>query len=99
MLDDANCYKDLIENLYDDIYFVDRNRCVSYWNKGAEFITGYFAAQVVGRRCRDNILNHVTENGRELCSTHRPLAAMRMIVKDVKRMLIFIMLMGIESQF
>lgn len=74
MFDDPGFYKTLIENLYDGIYFVDRNRRIIYWNKGAENITGYAASQVVGRRCRDNILNHVTENGLELCAANCPLA-------------------------
>lgn len=68
-------YKDIIDNLYDGVYFVDRDRRITYWNKGAERITGYSAAQAVGRRCRDNLLNHVTANGVPLCLNHCPLAA------------------------
>jgi len=68
-------YKDLIDNLYDGVYFVDRERMINYWNKGAERITGYEADKVVGRYCRDNILNHVTANGTQLCMTNCPLAA------------------------
>ena len=56
-------YKKLIDNLYDGNYFVDRERVITYWNKGAERITGYTASQAVGRACRDNLLNHVTANG------------------------------------
>jgi diguanylate cyclase (GGDEF)-like protein len=37
--------------------------------------SGYSAAQVIGRRCRDNLLNHVTANGARLCHEHCPLAA------------------------
>ena len=64
MLDEKDFYKDIIDNPYDGIYFVDRDRVITYWNKGAERITGYSAAQTVGRACRDNLLNHVTPNGR-----------------------------------
>ena len=52
-------YKNIIDNLYDGVYFVDRDRTITYWNKGAERIAGYSAAQAIGRRCRDNLLNHV----------------------------------------
>ena len=55
-------YKELVDNLYDGVYFVDRDRRITYWNKGAERITGYSAPQVIGRRCRDTLLNHVTAN-------------------------------------
>jgi diguanylate cyclase (GGDEF)-like protein/PAS domain S-box-containing protein len=68
-------YKDIIDNLYDGVYFVDRDRVITYWNKGAERITGYTAKQAVGRACRDNLLNHVTANGIQLCETQCPLAA------------------------
>src|SRR5512133_3590485 len=68
-------YKNIIDNLYDGVYFVYRDRTITYWNKGAERITGYSAAQAVGRRCRDNLLNHVTASGVQLCQSHCPLAA------------------------
>jgi len=70
-----NFYKELVDNLLDGIYFVDRERIITYWNKGAERITGYSAAQAVGRSCRENMLNHVDGNGALLCGEHCPLAA------------------------
>jgi len=75
MFDNPEFYKDIIDNLYDGVYFVDRDRRITYWNKGAERITGYKANHVKGRLCRDNILNHITANGIELCLTNCPLAA------------------------
>ncbi len=72
---DEEFYKSLIDNLYDGVYFVDRDRNITYWNKGAERITGYKAHEVIGRSCRDNVLNHVTANGVQLCMTNCPLAA------------------------
>lgn len=75
MTEDQDFYKDIIDNLYDGIYFVDRDRVITYWNKGAERITGYSASQTLGRACRDNLLNHVTANGVQLCQNNCPLAA------------------------
>ncbi len=75
MLTDQDFYKELIDNLYDGVYFVDRNRVITYWNKGAERITGYPADWVIGRSCRDNLLNHVTADGVLLCNDQCPLAA------------------------
>ena len=63
MPDKKNFYKDIIDNLYDGVYFVDRYHVATYWNKGAERITGYSAAQTIGRACRDNLLHHVTADG------------------------------------
>jgi diguanylate cyclase (GGDEF)-like protein/PAS domain S-box-containing protein len=75
MADEQNFYKDIVDNLYDGIYFVDRDRVITYWNKGAERITGYSAKQTIGRACRENLLNHVTPNGVQLCLHNCPLAA------------------------
>ena len=68
-------YKELLDNLYEGIYFLDLNRIITYWNKSAERITGYSAEQTIGKSCRDNLLNHINEHGLELCKTHCPMAA------------------------
>jgi diguanylate cyclase (GGDEF)-like protein/PAS domain S-box-containing protein len=73
--DFSDFYKDLLDNLHEGVYFVDTDRRITYWNKSAEEITGYSAAFAVGKHCRDNFLNHITENGVELCNTQCPLAA------------------------
>jgi len=75
-VDDRNdLYKQLIDNLYDGIYFVDRERVITYWNRGAERITGYPASSAIGQSCRDNMLNHVSSSGAQLCLEDCPLAA------------------------
>ena len=68
-------YRDLVDNMSDGVYFVDRTRTITYWSRGAERLTGYHASEVVGRRCRDDILNHVDECGTELCGAGCPLKA------------------------
>lgn len=68
-------FKDLLENLYDGVYFVDRERKISYWNTGAERITGYPAERVVGLYCYNNLLQHITEGGKQLCLDGCPLQA------------------------
>jgi diguanylate cyclase (GGDEF)-like protein/PAS domain S-box-containing protein len=67
-------YKSLLDNLYDGVYFVDRHRQITYWNKGAERLTGYKSEEVVGRHCADNILKHVDDNGGQLCKGLCPLS-------------------------
>ena len=66
-------YKDLIENISDGLYLVDQNRHIIYWNRVAETITGYRADEVLGRRCRDNILIHVDKDGKNLCQGSCPI--------------------------
>jgi PAS domain S-box-containing protein len=72
-LDDVE--RAVIDNLYDGVYYVDRGRRIRYWNRGAERLTGYADADVVGRLCFDNILNHVDGSGTFLCRSLCPLAA------------------------
>jgi len=68
-------YEKIIENLHDGLYFVTRNRIITYWNKAAEQISGYTANEVVGTSCSDNILTHVDSEGNNLCTGMCPLAA------------------------
>ena len=67
-------YKNLIDEMYDAVYFVDKDRRIIYWNKAAEEITGYSASEVIGTRCADNVLVHVDESGANLCKGDCPLA-------------------------
>ena len=71
---DKDSYERIVENLHDGLYFVDRRRIITYWNKAAERISGYSAHEVVGRSCSDNILNHVDDEGNSLCMGMCPLA-------------------------
>jgi diguanylate cyclase (GGDEF)-like protein/PAS domain S-box-containing protein len=75
MTDQENFYQSLLDNIADGVYFVDLNRRITYWNKGAERITGYKAEEVVGKSCMDNLLNHVNAEGRMLCKEGCPLTA------------------------
>jgi diguanylate cyclase (GGDEF)-like protein/PAS domain S-box-containing protein len=65
-------YKKILDNMQDGVYFVDRHRLITYWNKGAERITGYKSEHVFGSCCADNILMHVDEVGTSLCDSACP---------------------------
>lgn len=67
-------HEKLLDSLYDGVYFVDQNRRITYWNHGAETLTGYSASEAVGKNCFDNILEHVDEKGCALCLNGCPLA-------------------------
>ena len=71
---EQKAYERIIENLHDGLYFVDKNRVITYWNKAAEKISGFSAAEVVGKSCADNILTHVDSDGNSLCRGMCPLA-------------------------
>lgn len=75
MDDNDSFYKSLINNLFEGIYFVDRERRITFWNDSAERISGFSSAKVLGKICANNILNHVNEAGDNLCYNGCPLAA------------------------
>jgi diguanylate cyclase (GGDEF)-like protein/PAS domain S-box-containing protein len=67
-------YKKLMDSLYDGVFFVDRERKITCWNKGAERLTGYTRQEAVGRSCSNSFLSHVDDHGNYLCQSGCPLA-------------------------
>lgn len=63
----------ILGHLYEGVYVVDKERKIVFWNKGSELITGYSAEEVVNKMCYNNILRHVTEDGKALCFSGCPL--------------------------
>lgn len=75
MTDNCRYFKEILDNLYDGVFFTDCERRVLYWNRGAEELTGYSEKEMVGGHCWDNIMIHI-ETGREEMSRDKcPLLA------------------------
>ncbi len=68
-------FQALLDDFHDGVYFVDRDRLITYWNKGAERITGYSVEDTVGTHCFDELLRHVDDSGTRLCHGGCPVAA------------------------
>jgi len=68
-------HRDILDQMYDGVYFVDTDMTIRYWNRGAERISGFAGVDVLGTRCADNVLMHVTADGTQLCLSGCPLAA------------------------
>ena len=64
----------LLESTHDGIYFVNRDRQITYWNQSAENLTGYCPNEAVGNHCYSNFLDHVDEAGNPLCGGGCPLS-------------------------
>lgn len=71
---DIHLDRDILDILFDGVYFVDRDRKITYWSKGAERITGYRSTEVLGRRCRDGVVMHVDGHGTAACDGTCPVA-------------------------
>jgi len=70
---DADLYAAILDQVDDGVYFVDRQKRVLLWNRGAEVITGFTRAEMTGKSCANRRLCHVDESGRMLCTTGCPL--------------------------
>ena len=66
-IEPSNMPKDVLDSLFDGVYFVDRDRRVVYWNGGAERITGHLRESILGQDCHDALLDYITPNGSSLC--------------------------------
>lgn len=74
MNDNDHIYTTILDNVSDGIYFVDRQRTITFWNRSAERITGYKASELIGQECQADILMHINEQGVRLCTGLCPLA-------------------------
>ncbi len=71
----AKVLTQVVESISEGVYFLDRDGLITYWNKGAERITGFSRQEVMGIKCSDNLLCHTDGTGKELCVDGCPLAA------------------------
>ena len=70
----SSFYEKLLDSMHDGVYFVNRERKITFWNEGAERLAGYTAGEVLGKQCFANLLGHVDESGKPLCAGRCPLS-------------------------
>ena len=63
---------DLFEHLEEGLYILTPERTIIFWNKGAEKITGFSKEEIIGKNCKDNILQHIDKEGNNLCLNNCP---------------------------
>lgn len=68
-MDNDTLYNALLDNLNEGVCIVDRDQRIIAWNRGAERITGYSAAEVLGKSCTESFLVHMDSNGSFLFDT------------------------------
>ena len=69
LLSDTNNFRRVLLSIADGVYMTNRDRKIIFWNRACEEITGFSAEHTLGRKCSDNILNHVDVNGNQLCES------------------------------
>ncbi len=65
----------VVDAIAEGVYVLDGGGRISFWNKGAERITGYSREETIGKKCSDGLLRHIDEKGRELCLDGCPMTA------------------------
>ncbi len=70
---DSVYYKQMLDNLSEAVYCVDKERRILYWNKAAEQLTGYSPEDVIGCLCKEGPLEHVDSENNLLCDNGCPL--------------------------
>ena len=71
----AGLFKEILNGLADGVYFVDADRRITFWSRGAERITGYPEGEALGITCAHRLLSPLDSSGRNLCEDGCPLAA------------------------
>lgn len=70
MTEDSDAFfKNVLDSLFDGVYMLDRERRITYWNPGAERLTGFTPGETIGKACASNLLVHVDRDGMPLCAS------------------------------
>jgi len=64
---DTGFYPKILDNLDEGVYFVDRDRRITFWNAGAERITGFPREETVGQLCCESFLRHMHGRAGAMC--------------------------------
>jgi diguanylate cyclase (GGDEF)-like protein/PAS domain S-box-containing protein len=67
--------EDILDHLDEGVYIVDHGRRITFWNRGAERITGWTRGETVGRNCDDGLMQHIDDAGEPACADVCPLRA------------------------
>ncbi len=67
-------HETLLDQIQDGVYFVDQNHLITYWNMGAERITGRSRDEVLGTLYTAGFLGHVDKDGASVFGEDSPIA-------------------------
>lgn len=72
---DLNTLKKMFDQFHEAIYIVNSDRKILYFNPVAEKLSGFSRSEMEHTFCYENKLNHIDENGKQLCLEGCPLVA------------------------
>ncbi|MBP8130081.1 MAG: sensor domain-containing diguanylate cyclase [Candidatus Hydrogenedentes bacterium] len=65
-------YENLLDQLNDGVFFLDPNQVITYWNRGAERISGFSRAEVIGQVLKPNFLGHLDKTAHPVFGEESP---------------------------
>jgi diguanylate cyclase (GGDEF)-like protein/PAS domain S-box-containing protein len=65
-MDDA-LFINIVDIISEGVYYVDLNRRITFWNRGAERITGYTRVEMLGESCGSNTICEHGGSGSSAC--------------------------------
>ena len=74
---DPASLRNLLDSLFDGVYVVDEERRITYWNRGAERLTGRSAEEMLGSVCGGTVAVHSACGGGSEPCPHCPVHVMR----------------------
>ncbi len=73
----AEVFRAIVDRIDSGVYALDLEGKISYWNYGAEKISGFLSQEILGRACRDSILVEYDDHNPAMCVHHCPLEGVR----------------------
>jgi len=71
---EGKSYRRILDNMPDGVYLVDSDRRISFWNRGAEILTGFAADEVTGKSFNDGMIRLEDGRGNVLQQFEHPVA-------------------------
>ncbi|TAN41920.1 MAG: GAF domain-containing protein [Nitrospirae bacterium] len=81
----SKLHSQVLQNIPDGVCFINSDRKVEFWNKGAEVMTGFSAGEMQGQPCSSGLLRHEDENGNALCGPGCPLTLFQTSGEAIRR--------------
>lgn len=75
MIQPNDVFESILNCLHEGAVCIDMHGRITFWNKAAEELTGYSAADVHGASCADGALEPTDDRDRPLCSGNCPLSS------------------------
>jgi diguanylate cyclase (GGDEF)-like protein/PAS domain S-box-containing protein len=78
----TSMHEKLIDNAQDGVFFVGRDRKITYWDEGAQRLSGYTAAEAIGKSSLDDFLGQGEGNGKSISAVTSALTEMTSALSD-----------------